>query len=252
VQARFFAGDFASAAEAAFKGQRLYWTSAGMFETADFRLYAALAHAGAWNIAPPQDQPKHLESLMAHYKQLDEWAQHSLQTFENRAALVAAEIARIEGRILEAQDLYEKAIRSAHAHGFVHNEAFANELAGLCYASRGYEKTATTYLREARYCYVRWGADAKVWQLDQRYPQIRPETVIPGATATIHTPVGQLDLATVIKVSEGVSGEIVLDKLISTIMRTSLEHAGADRGLLILFRGDGYRVDRKPQPAAIR
>jgi Tfp pilus assembly protein PilF len=51
------------------------------------------------------------------------WAEHSPQTFENRAALVAAEIARIEGRILDAQDLYEKAIRSAHVHGFVHNEA---------------------------------------------------------------------------------------------------------------------------------
>ena len=51
VQARFFAGDYSSAAEAAFKGDRLYWTSAAMFETADFRLYAALAHAGAWEAA---------------------------------------------------------------------------------------------------------------------------------------------------------------------------------------------------------
>ena len=131
VQARVFAGDYASAAEAAFKGQRLYWTSAAMFETADFRLYAALAHAGAWNIASPEDRPKHFEALAAHHKQLEVWAEHSPQTFENRAALVAAEIARIEGRMLDAQDLYEKAIRSAHVHGFVHNEAFANELAGL-------------------------------------------------------------------------------------------------------------------------
>ena len=171
------------------------------------------------------------------------WAEHSPQTFENRAALVAAEIARIEGRILDAQDLYEKAIRSAHVHGFVHNEAFANELAGLFYAARGYERIATTYLREARYCYLRWGADAKVRQLDQLYPQIRPERVIPDATATIQTPVGHLDLATVIKVSEAVSGEIVLDRLIDTIMRTALEHAGADRGLLILSRGEGYRIE---------
>ena len=126
----------------------------------------------------------------------------------DRAALVAAEIARIEGRVLDAQELYEKAIRSAHVHGFVHNEAFANELAGVFYAARGYEKIATTYLREARYCYLRWGADAKVRQLDQLYPQIRPERVIPDATATIQTPVEQLDLATVIKVSEAVSGEI--------------------------------------------
>ena len=243
VEARVFAGDYASAAEAAFKGQRLYWTSAAMFETAEFRLFAALAHAGAWNIAPPEDRPKHFDALAEHYKQLEVWAEHSPQTFESRAALVAAEIARIEGRVLDAQELYERAIRSAHVHGFVHIEAFANELAAVFYTARGYERIATTYLREARHCYLRWGADAKVWQLDQLHPQIRPERVIPDATATIQTPVGQLDLATVIKVSEAVSGEIVLDRLIHTIMRTALEHAGAERGLLILSRDEGHRIE---------
>jgi PAS domain S-box-containing protein len=243
VQARVFAGDYTSAADAAFKGQRLYWTSAAMFETAEFRLYAALAHAGAWYLASSEDRPKHFEALSEHYKQLEIWAVHSPQTFENRAALVAAEIARIEGRILDAQDLYQKAIRSAHLHGFVHTEAFANERAGLFYAARGYENVATTYLREARYCYLRWGADAKVRQLEQLYPQIRPERAISDSTATIHASVEQLELATVIKVSEAVSGEIVLEKLIDTIMRTAIEHAGAERGLLILSRGDGYRTE---------
>jgi PAS domain S-box-containing protein len=181
--------------------------------------------------------------LSEHYKQLEVWAVHSPETFENRAALVAAEIARIEGRILDAQDLYQKAIRSAHLYGFVHTEAFANELAGLFYAARGYEKIATTFLREAHYCYLRWGADGKVRQLEQLYPQIKPERAISDATATIRASVEQLDLATVIKVSEAVSGEIVLDRLIDTIMRTALEHAGAERGLLILARGDDYRIE---------
>ena len=106
-----------------------------------------------------------------------------------------------------------------------------------------YEKIATTYLREARHCYLRWGADGKVRQLDQLYPQIRPERSISDSTATINTPVEQLDLATVIKVSEAVSGEIVPDRLIETIMRTALEHAGAERGLLILSRDDGCRIE---------
>ena len=243
VQARFFSGDFAAAADAAFKGQRLYWTSAAMFETADFRLYAALSHAGAWHIAPPADQPRHFEALVGHHKQLEVWAEHSPPTFENRAALVAAEIARIEGRILEAQELYEKAIRSARAHSFVHNEACANELAGLFYAARGFEKIATTYLREARYCYLRWGADAKVRQLDQLYPHVRAERAISDATATIQTAVEQLDLATVVKVSAAISGEIVLEKLIDTLLRMAIEHAGAERGLLIFPRGDDYRIE---------
>ena len=143
--------------------------------------------------------------MLDHHRQLEVWAEVNPDTFEDRAALVGAEIARIEGRVLEAQELYEKAIRSAHKHGFVHNEAIANELAGRFYTARGFEKIATTYLREARYCYLRWGADAKVRQLEQLYPQIKAEKAISDATATIHTPVEQLDLATVIKVSEAVS-----------------------------------------------
>ena len=63
------------------------------------------------------------------------------------------------------------------------------------------------------------------------------------STTTILTPVEHLDLATVIKVSEAVSGEIVLEKLIDTLVRTAIEHAGAERGLLILPRGDEHRIE---------
>jgi len=105
--------------------------------------------------------------VLDHHRQLEVWAEVNPETFEDRAALVGAEIARIEGRVLDAQELYEKAIRSARKNGFVHNEAVANELAGCFYAARGFEKIATTYLRDARYCYLRWGADGKVRQLER-------------------------------------------------------------------------------------
>ena len=114
---------------------------------------------------------QHFEALAAHHRQLEIWAENCPENFENRAALVGAEIARIEGRELEAEHLYEQAIRSAQANGFVHNEALANELAARFYAARGFEKIAHAYLRDARYCYLRWGADGKVRQLDELYPQ---------------------------------------------------------------------------------
>jgi PAS domain S-box-containing protein len=245
LQARFFAGDFASAVYASLNAdaERLLWTSAAMFESAEHRFYGALAHAGAWDSAASEERPKHLASLMSHHRQLEIWAEHNPDTFENRAALVGAEIARIESRTLDAQDLYEKAIRSAHANGFVHNEAVANEVAGRFYAARGFEKIANTYLREARYCYLRWGAAGKVQQLEQLYPHLRADRPISDSTTTIQAPVEHLDLATVIKVSETVSGEIVFEKVIDTLMRTAIEHAGAERGLLILPRGEGYRVE---------
>jgi PAS domain S-box-containing protein len=243
LQVRFFAGDFASAVDASLKADRLLWTSAAMFESAEHQLYGALAHAAAWDGASLDQKQKHIEALADHHKQLEVWAEHNPATFENRTAMVGAEIARIEGRALDAQELYEKAIRSAREHGFVHNEALANELAGRFYAARGYEKIANTYLRDARYCYLRWGADGKVRQLDRLYPHLRADRPISDPTTTIQTSVEHLDLSTVIKVSEAVSGEIVLEKLIDTLMRTAIEHAGAERGLLILPQGDEYSIE---------
>ena len=195
-----------------------------------------------FRIAPTERQ-QHFEALAAHHRQLEVWAENCPENFENRAALVGAEIARIEGRELDAEHLYEQAIRSAHENGFVHNEALANELAARFYAARGFEKIAHTYLRDARYCYLRWGADGKVRQLDELYPHLKAEESLPDPTSTIVAPVEQLDFATVIKVSQAVSGEIVLERLIDTLMRTAIEHAGAERGLLILALGDEYRIE---------
>src|SRR5262249_4116942 len=157
-------------------------------------------------------------------------------------ALVAAEIARIEDRDLEAMRLYEQAIGSACANGFVQNEALANELAARFYAARGFEKIAHMYLRDARYGYLRWGAAGKVRQLDELYPHLKEEAPRPGPKSTIGAPIEHLDLATVIKVSQAASGEIVFERLIDTLMRTAIEHAGAQRGLLILARGAALRI----------
>lgn len=94
-------------------------------------------------------------SPAAYHGQLEVSAENCPENFENRAALVGAEIARIEGRILDAEHFYEAAVRSAHANGFVHNEAVASELAGRFYMARGFDKIARTYLRDARHRYVR-------------------------------------------------------------------------------------------------
>jgi transcriptional regulator with GAF, ATPase, and Fis domain len=242
LQARVLAGDYASAVDAALNAQPLLWNTPSNFETVEFHLYGALAHAAAHDVASDDQRRRHFDALVGHHQQLEAWAEHNPVTFENCAAIVGAEIARIEGRVLEAQDLFEKAVRSAHTQGFVHNEAIANERAGCFYAARGFEKIAATYLRDARYCYRRWGADAKVRQLELLYPQIGAESIA-DATATRQTPVEHLDLATVIKVSEAVSGEIVFERLIDALMRAAIEHAGAERGLLILPRADDYQIE---------
>jgi PAS domain S-box-containing protein len=240
MQARYLAGDYAAAADALSKAQPLGGDPFSQhFEAAEFWFYGALSHAASWDSAPPDEKQRHSEALEVHHNQLDIWAQNCPENFENRVTLVSAEIARIQGRELEAEHLYEQAIRSAHENGFVHNEAIANELAAHFYAARGFEKIAHAYLQDARYGYLRWGADGKVRQLDQLYPHLREKE----PTSMIGAPVEHLDLATVIKVSQAVSGEIVLEKLIDTLMRTAIEHAGAERGLLILPRGVEQRIE---------
>src|SRR5258708_12826782 len=99
------------------------------------------------------------------------------------------------------------------------------------------------YLWSARYGYLRWGAVGKVRQLDERYPDLRQGDLRPGPMSTIGAPVEHLDLATVIKVSQAASGEIVLENLIDTLMHTAMEQAGAERALLILSRGQEPRIE---------
>jgi PAS domain S-box-containing protein len=244
LQARFFAEDYYSAVQASLNAKHLLWTSHSFFDTAEYHFYGALARAGAFDSATEGSRQEHFEGLGDHYRQLEIWAENCPENFENRAALVGGEIARIEGRDLDSMRLYEQAIRSAHANGFVHNEAVAYEVAARFYTARGFDKIADAYLREARYCYIRWGADGKVKQLDQLYPQMKEEQSAPGPTSTIVAPIELLDLATVIRVSQAASGEIVLEKLINKLMRAAIEYAGAERGLLILPR------DVEPQTVA--
>ena len=244
LQARFLSADYASAIEASAKAQRLLWTSRfTLFEGAEYEFYSALSHAAVWDASALEEGQHHLRMVTANHRQLEVLAANCPENFETRVALVGAEIARIEGRDLDAMRFYEQAIRCARENDFIQIEGVANEVAARFYLARGFDRIAYTYLREARYCYLRWEASGKVRQLDELYPQLGEEEpdILPGGT--IGASVEQLDLATVIKVSQTVSGEIVLEKLIDTLMRTAIEHAGAERGLLILARGAEQRIE---------
>jgi predicted ATPase/signal transduction histidine kinase len=243
LQAHFFAGDLSSAVDASLRAEPLLWTSAAMFESAEYRLYGALVHAAAWDHASEDQRRKHFEALLAHRRQLEVWAEVNPETFEDRAAIVGAEIARIEGRILDAEQLYEKSIRSARANDFVHNEAVANELAAKFYRTRGFATTADAYLRNARACYEQWGALGKVNQIDACFPHLKVTSASSMLGATIETPVKQLDAETVIKASQTLSSEMNLPTLIEKLLRLAVEHAGAQRGLLILLKSDGPYIE---------
>jgi PAS domain S-box-containing protein len=248
LQARFFAEDYPSAIQASLHAERLLWTSLPFFETAEYHFYSALARAGAFDGATESSRLEHREALTGHHRQLEVWAENCPENFENRAVLVSAEIARLEGREVDAMRLYERAIRSARSNGFIHNEALAYETAARFYAGRGFEDIAEVYLARARDGYLRWGADGKVRQLKERHPHLTaPDGQGPAAVAG--SPVQHLDVASVVKASQALSSEIMLPKLIEQLMTIALENAGADRGLLILPSGDEYLIQAEARAA---
>jgi PAS domain S-box-containing protein len=243
LQARFFAGNYSSALEASLRAQRLLWAIQSYFERTEYEFYTALSRAALWDSATVDERQHHFEVLTAHHKELEEWAANCPENFEARAALVSAEIARIQSRDLEAIRFYEQAIRCARESGFVHSEGVANEVAGRFYLSRGLETNAYAHLRNAIACFALWGADGKVAQLDRLHPRLREELATVSSIATLGTSLAQLDIGTVVKASQAVSREILLDRLVETLMTIALEHAGADRGMLILLRDDGPQIE---------
>jgi PAS domain S-box-containing protein len=241
LKTRFLSGDYAEALAAADKAKAMLWTLAAQIQRLDYFYYTALTVAALYEKASADEQIGWHDLLTAHREQLRKWAENYPPTFADKHTLVSAELARLEGRDLDAMRLYEEAIRAARENGFVQNEGLANEMAAQFYLKRGIEKVAHSYFRDARYCFLRWGALGKVKQLDERYPAIEERSaVLP--TSTIGTSVEQLDLGTVMKASQAVAGEIVLQKLIKTLMMIAVEHAGAERGLLILPHGKELRI----------
>jgi GAF domain-containing protein len=244
LQRHFLLGNAERALEFAAKARPVLWSARLNLQSMDYCFYHSLAIAAVFTASSPERRAELRKDFIAHLGALQRWAESCPATFAHKHALVSAEWARLEGRDVEAMPLYEQAIRSAAERGFLQDQALSNELAAGFYRLRGLEKVADTYLDEARDCYVHWGAWAKVAQLDQSHPRVRVRQLPSLAPKpTIETPVERLDLATVIKMSQAVAGEIVLEKLIETLMTIAVEHAGADRGLLILPNGDENRIE---------
>jgi predicted ATPase/signal transduction histidine kinase len=234
LQARFHANDFATAVAAAEDAAPVLWTSPEFLETAEYHFFGALARAGRHDEAPPEERPRHRDALLAHGRQLAQWARHCPENFRARAALVEAEIARIDGRPAAAERLYEEALTSARDNGFVHTEAIAFEVAAHFWRARGHPLFGDAYLREACDRYRRWGAEGKVRQLTRLHPQLAPMSL---AAVPPSSP-DQLDLLAVLKASQTISGVMGRDELARTLLQIVVEQGGARRARLVRV-GDG-------------
>ncbi len=242
AQAFFIAGRPERAWEASLRAEGWLW-SAVHVQCANHPYFAGLALAGLPDEAAARvaDRP---QRLRGYRDQLAGWGSHAPATFADKVALLDAEIARLEGRTLDAGRLYQRATDLARTQGLLHNEAIASELAARFHAGEGLATVSETYLRSARHAYLRWGADAKVRQLEQTFDFLRHEPVMGSDVAPdFELSAERIDLAAMIRVSQALSGEIVLDRLIDTLLTAAIGHAGAQRGLLVLADGDAWRVE---------
>jgi hypothetical protein len=223
LKARYLSGDYAEALPASDNAKELLRISTVQLQMLDYFYYTALTVAALYENATADEQTRWRELLTAHREQLREWAETYPPTFADKYALVSAEIARLEG--------------------------LAHELAAQYCLARSLEAAGYAYLRNARNCYDRWGALGKVKQLNERYPRLHEGRLPSSTAATIGTPVGQLDVETVVKASQALSSEIVLDKLIEKLMRIAVEHAGAEGGSSSSCGATSRGSRRRPPPA---
>jgi predicted ATPase/signal transduction histidine kinase/tRNA A-37 threonylcarbamoyl transferase component Bud32 len=245
-QVLYWYGNFKEALKLALEVEKQLSFITGAIPATEWNFFFSLVLVAVYPNVSEQKQEEYLEKLNTNQKQMKIWADNCPENFLHKYLLVQAEIARISKKDSEAVELYDLSITFAKENEFIQNEALANELAAKFWLSKGKYSYAKIHLREAHSCYLRWGAVRKVEDLEEKYPQLREMTPLNGSfahnetTTTIHTSTGSdarvLDLATVMKASLAISSEIVLDKLLASLMRISLENAGAQLGFLILVR----------------
>ena len=230
--AAYLMGDDAASRHHAEEAGKILAAAMAQPMEAMFHFIRALVLTRACRKAAEGDRAEILKTLAAYAKKLAFWAENCPANFAAKHALVAAEIAEVQGDALSAGRLFEEAIELAGANGFVHWEAMANEAAARFYGSRGMKTASRAYLREARYCYARWGATAKVALLDALHPWLAEEGPAERGTAAARPE--QLDVMAIIKAQHAISGEIVQEQLAETLLRIVMVNAGAQKGYLFV------------------
>ena len=215
-----------------------------------FYFYDSLVRFAVYFDVSESDRKQILEQVTANLDRLKVLATHAPTNYLHKVELIEAELCRIKGQNFEAMDWYDRAIATARENEYLNEEALSYELAAKFYLSKNKTLIAKTYLQNARYYYLRWGASAKVKDLDTRYPQLlsrqtSTSTSISGTKTSVpptsidSSSSSMLDFTTVIKASQAISGEVVLASLLSNLIKLTIENAGAQKGFLILLNSSG-------------
>jgi PAS domain S-box-containing protein len=233
--AAYLMGDWDTARACAEKARKILPAVMSMTVEPTFYFVHALVLAEAHREAGRADRDEIVRTLTAYQKKFAVWSKGCPENFFCKYALISAEIAGILNDALSAERLFEQSIEAAGASGFIQWEAMANERAALFYGRRGFAVIARSYLREARICYARWGAAAKVRRLEAMHPRAFERRA--GNGAPVAERLEQLDAMAIAKAQQAISGEIVPTRLTETLLRIVMENAGAQKGALFVESG---------------
>ena len=195
--------------------------------------------------------------LKGYLKKLKKWAKDSPDNYLHKYELAMAEYYRTKGDRIKAADQYELAVEHAHQSRYLNDDAIANECAAKFYITQNKKDIALTYIVKARYAYLKWGAKAKVEFLDQHYELLLSRAILTTAdyrnkysknvfsTLDMHptTESSSMDILTVLKASQTISSEIVLENFLRKLMQLITQNAGAEKGFLLLEKNGQYYIE---------
>ncbi|WP_449421017.1 trifunctional serine/threonine-protein kinase/ATP-binding protein/sensor histidine kinase [Phormidium nigroviride] len=254
----FLFRDITVAIQEADAGEKYLQAGLGMPSAPVYYYYDSLTRLTLYPTVEPSQQVKLLSQVETNQAKLGIYVSAAPINHQHKYFLVEALRCCILGNRAEAIDLYDRAISGAKTNGYIQEEALANELTAKFYLNWGKEKVAAAYMQEAYYCYARWGAKAKVIDLEQHYPQfLAPilqhsrvtnffqETFTQGTISVTKTSSSiseVLDLATLLKASQAISGKIELNKLLTTLLEIVIANAGANKCALLLKQDKDLEV----------
>ncbi len=222
-------------------------------DTAQRNFYDSLARLLKAERSRGNIRKKLLQQVTKNQREMKKWADNGPMNHLMKFELVEAERYRVTGQYEEAVDFYQRAILSAKNYGYIQIEALANELKIQLHLAEKDNQSATVHLRRAISCYRKWGATAKIAELEKRYGELttnfvgdslvagQPDNLIKHGLPSDATSLS-LDWFSVLKASQTLSKEIQMESLLKEMVQIVLENCGAEYGCLILHKRQQLEV----------
>ena len=200
------------------------------------------------------EQEKLLSKMKEGLVKMTSWAKSCPENFEHLRLFMKAELASFSGSLQNAISLYEQSIANANEQGFRRDEAMANEFAARFLVNTKLSKAAEGYMQAAHYIYYQWGAHRKVEELESKYKHLLNQTFFQNtkskSSSTIRSSTINsssfdselLDISSVLRASQIISGELVLNKLLKDTLNILIENAGAQKGMILESRDGALTI----------